>query len=123
MAEIYVNDPQSLIIQDVQTAYSTDSVCVLTYLAKSKNQIGGYATSKMEYFYVRTDKIGDDGQLHVYHGTHSSDKENSIQTMVSNFWKAELYSPKDEKDRTDVTNNLVFTVASMHAVTEGRKVK
>ena len=51
--ELLVNDPNSLIIQDIQPIIVNDSLCAYSFLAKAKNVLGGYVTINMEYFIRR----------------------------------------------------------------------
>lgn len=56
--ELVVNDPKSVIIQDVKTIISNDSLCVIHFLLKSKNRFGGYEANRMEYVCVKSDDEG-----------------------------------------------------------------
>jgi len=62
LAELYVNDPQSLIIQGLNTVLANDSLCILQFYGKSKNTFGSYVSHKMEYYIVRHEKPKPDGK-------------------------------------------------------------
>lgn len=70
-----LKDPDSATLTNVQTAYSSDSVCVIYFDCKAKNGFGGYSSSYMEYLYCidkeksngerieLVSSIGDDGDF------------------------------------------------------------
>ena len=84
--EIVVNDPNSLIIQDVRTVFYNDSLCVLQFLAKAKNGFGGYVTNKMEYYMVRGDELPDEGTYEWYECVYTiDDDKNELAYMARTF--------------------------------------
>lgn len=81
--ELYVSDPNSLIIQDIQVKISNDSLCVLQYLAKSKNSVGGYETDEMEYILVsKADSALKKDLNSWYEFAHSIKGENESQSVT-----------------------------------------
>lgn len=66
ITEILVDDPNSLIIQDEEVVLTNDSLCVIQYLAKSKNNQGGYATTEMEYFLIHCKDREDSTKYALY---------------------------------------------------------
>ena len=81
--ELYVSDPNSLIIQDIQVKISNDSLCVLQYLAKSKNSVGGYETDEMEYIlFSKADSSMTKDPNSLYEVAYSIKGEESERSVM-----------------------------------------
>ena len=124
--EIIINDPNSLIIQDVKVVLSNDSLCILHYLAKYKNAFGGYETHKMEYYMVREYEPNDDGTYDWYECGYDIENHKTLLQVAEDFERGmELHLLKSgfEYKRKDIKTTAFNRAHTANILSENyRKV-
>lgn len=126
--ELVVNDPQSVIIQDVKTIISNDSLCVIHFLLKSKNRFGGYETNRIEYVCVKgKDSHEVDKEIYclpifldIYNEEFPARNQSVLEYPNENrsyFGK----EPVEVSDFDDFDMRILFQLCWLRASVNGRK--
>lgn len=94
-----LKDPDSATLTNVQTAYSSDSVCVIYFDCKAKNVFGGYSSSSMEYIYC-IDKENSNGERIELVSSIGEDEDfkKSVMALAEHDYQREMrWLSEDEK--------------------------
>ena len=107
-----LNNPDDATLSGVRTVYQSDSLCIIDFTLKAKNNEGSMITQSVEYIYIDLEKMsaeGLSGQLEGYYyvGLPMSmmyDLEFLNDEENLKVWKDEGFDPKY------VLSNTVFSV-------------
>ena len=107
-----LNNPDDATLSGVRTVYQSDSLCIIDFTLKAKNNEGNIITQSVEYIYIDLDKMSDErmnGQLEglyyiglplsVIYDLELLKEENDLKE-----WKNEGFDPKY------VLSNTAFSV-------------
>jgi len=112
-----LNNPDDATLSGVRTVYQSDSLCIIDFTLKAKNNEGKRITQNVEYIYIDTDKMSDkelSGQLEGFY---------YVGLPMSVLYDIELLKDEDSlKEFKDegfdpkfVLQNTVFTVRDKYS--------
>lgn len=112
-----LNNPDDATLSGVRTVYQSDSLCVIDFTLKAKNNEGKMITQSVEYIYIDLDKMSDEGMsgqlegyyyvglpMSVMYDIHLLKEEENLKE-----WKDEGFDPKY------VLENTVFSVRDKYS--------
>lgn len=110
--ELAVIDPNSLFIQDIEPIITNDSLCLFSFIAKTKTESGVAVALEMEYFISRD--IDENGNLkNTYHecAYATPTEEDKLLNKATNFkdgLESEGLNPMTVED-------AAFTISCVYA--------
>ena len=117
-------DPSSVIISDVKTMFSNDSLCILHFKFSAKNGFGAMRTSMYEYVYLVHNRFTDNEKrresvIDLEDKNEKSVLEKAHSNYNEKFLETDSIASLKDKDRKAWH---IYMAANMHMIFGGRTV-
>jgi len=121
MLELAKN-PDALKITKVKTILANDSLCVLSFIAKGQNGLGGYTSTRFEYYYLKQKIKGEEKNLEY---AANLDDEKPLEETAESFLRKRNEQDVFGKNQTkeEQLNDAMYLFALMSCIANGREVE
>lgn len=115
--EEFAHNPETFKLRKIDVVYSNDSVCIIHYIAKGENRLGGFTSSHMEYVFVRM--RDESNNTFEYREANSNMDDDKSAAPVMDAAENLMVITKGQVKKAD----LIYLCATSKTLLAGRKVK
>lgn len=119
----FAHNPDTYKMKNIETVYNNDSVCIIQFVGKGENILGGHKSTHYEYIYVRT-KNKDNETYKDSEVLVNLDKKSEYNNPVLKQCDKiiNLISSEFNENIDEYRSQLIYVTAQGKALLHGRDI-
>ena len=122
--EEFAHNPDTYKARNMKTVYNNDSVCIIQFIGKGENLLGGYKSTHYEYIYVM---IGDENEnkYKAHEVLVNLDKKSDYNIPILKQCEevVDKINSEFKEDIGEYKSQLLYLIAEGKALLHGRLIE